>query len=287
MVFKKIVILLQMIKIEHSIFALPFAYMGILLAKGTVAPDGNFFWITIAMIGARSFAMAFNRHVDMEIDARNPRTADRALPKKLLSEKEVIFFYMFALLIYLAAVFNLAPLCYYLWPVLLIPMIVYPYTKRFTYLCHFVLGISLGLSPIGAWIAITNTFPPINVLFLVLAICFWTAGFDIIYACQDIEFDLKEKLFSIPANFGLKTALNITSILHILTVLLLFLTGLMFNLKLFYFLGVLAVASVLWYENHIISPQDLSRVNVAFFAANGIISIIIFVFTLLDFYILK
>ncbi|MBI5207349.1 MAG: UbiA family prenyltransferase [Candidatus Firestonebacteria bacterium] len=283
-ILNKIIIFLQMIKIEHSIFALPFAYLGILLSLGKISFDRNFLWITVAMVGARSFAMAFNRYVDKEIDIRNPRTQDRALPKKLLTENEVIVFSFLTLVIYISAAFELSPLCRYLWPFLVLPMIIYPYTKRFTYLSHFVLGISLGLSPIGAWIGITNTLPSMKVLLLGLAICFWTAGFDIIYACQDINFDCKEGLYSIPAYFGLEKALKTTAFLHFLTVILLFATGFLFRLKLFYFFGVLTVASVLWYENHIVSPKDLSRVNVAFFTANGFISILIFIFTWIDFY---
>ena len=187
------------------------------------------------------------------------------------------------LAVYVIAVYQLAPLCRILWPVLLIPMIIYPYMKRFSYFCHFVLGISLGLAPLGAWIAVSNTFPPFRVVLLGIAICFWTAGFDIIYACQDYEYDKKNGLFSIPACFGLKKALEITSVLHRLTVGLLFAIGFLFGLQLFYFLGVLVVASVLWYENHIISPGDLSKVNLAFFTVNGVVSILILFFTWMDF----
>ncbi len=280
----KIIIFLEMIKIEHSIFALPFAYLGILLAQGTILFNKKFFWITLTMIGARSFAMSFNRYIDREIDARNPRTKNRALPQKLLTENEVIFLTYFTLAIYILSTFQLAPLCRYLWPLLVLPMIIYPYTKKFTYLSHFILGISLGLSPIGAWIAITNKVPPLSILMLGLAICFWTAGFDIIYACQDYEFDSNEGLYSIPACFGLEKALKITSFLHKLTVIIFFIIGFLFKLKFFYFLGIFAVASILWYENHIISSKDLSRVNVAFFTANGFVSILIFIFTWIDLY---
>ncbi|MBI4652282.1 UbiA family prenyltransferase [Candidatus Desantisbacteria bacterium] len=278
---------LEMIKIEHSIFALPFAYLGILLSRRRFLFNRDLFWVTVAMVSARTFAMSFNRYVDREIDARNPRTKNRALPQKLLTEKEVLLFTYSAILIFILSAYMLSPMCRYFWPILLLPMIIYSYTKKFTYFCHFILGISLGLSPIGTWIAVTNTIPPLKVILLGMAIMFWTAGFDIIYACQDIDFDRKEGLFSIPSRFGISTALKVTSLLHVITIILLLLTGFLFQLQIFYFLGVLTVASILWYENHIVKPSDLSRVNVAFFTTNGVVSILIFVFTWLDLYFTK
>lgn len=281
-VLNKLLIIFEMIKFEHSIFALPFAYMGALLAAYGFPTLWQMFWITVAMVGARSLAMCLNRLIDKEIDARNPRTASRALPKRLLSEKEVIFFNFVSLFFFLLAVYNLAPLCRWLWPFFVLPFVIYPYTKRFTWACHFVLGFCLGLAPVGAWIAITNgaTFVP---FVLGLAVCFWVAGFDIIYACQDVEIDRKERLYSIPTCFGITFALRLAGILHTLSVLLLIVLGLLMKLGLVYFLGVLVVAALLFYENRLVSPDDLSGLNAAFFTMNGIISTVMFLFTLFDF----
>lgn len=281
-VLNKLLIILEMIKFEHSIFALPFAYMGALLAAYGFPTLWQMFWITVAMVGARSLAMCLNRLIDKEIDARNPRTASRALPKRLLSEKEVIFFNFVSLFFFLLAVYNLAPLCRWLWPLFVLPFVIYPYTKRFTWACHFVLGFCLGLAPVGAWIAITNgaTFVP---FVLGLAVCFWVAGFDIIYACQDIEVDKKEGLYSIPVNFGVAAALRITSVLHVLSVLFLFGLGAMLKLGSLYFVGVAVAGALLFYENRLVSPHDLSKIDAAFFTMNGIISTVVFLFTLFNF----
>ena len=277
----KVKIYLEMIKFEHSIFALPFAYFGAFLAEKRVPEWMTLFWITLAMVGARSFAMAVNRWIDMEIDRRNPRTAERALPKGLLSVSNVILFSVGSLAVFLLAVYNLAPICRYLWPIAVIPFVIYPYTKRFTLLSHFVLGLCLGLAPVGAWIAITNTVSTEPFL-IGAAVLLWVAGFDIFYAIQDIEFDRQHKLHSIPARFGIRTSLTLTKLLHITSIFLLGWVGVRMHLGLIYFIGVAVTAILLAYENSLIKPHDISKLNVAFFTINGVISILLFCFVAVD-----
>jgi len=277
----KVKIYLEMIKFEHSVFALPFAYFGAFLAEKRVPEWMTLFWITLAMVGARSFAMAVNRWIDMEIDRRNPRTAERALPKGLLSVSNVILFSVGSLAVFLLAVYNLAPICRYLWPIVVLPFVIYPYTKRFTSLSHFVLGLCLGLAPVGAWIAITNTVS-MEPFLIGAAVLLWVAGFDIFYAIQDIEFDRRHKLYSIPARFGIRTSLTLTKILHVTSIFLLSWVGVRMHLGLVYFIGVAVTAILLAYENSLIKPHDISKLNVAFFTINGVISILLFCFVAVD-----
>ncbi len=276
---RKLKLLLEMIKFEHTIFALPFAYLGMILgAKGL--PDLlTLILITLAMIGARTYAMALNRLFDLDIDKKNPRTKDRALPKKTVTKTEAIILTLAALLLFFAAVYLLPPLCLKLWPAIIIPMTFYSLAKRFTWLCHFLLGICLGLAPLGSWIAVTGTMPNTGIYLLGLAVMFWTTGFDIIYSCQDHAFDRRENLHSAPVQFGIRTSLNITKALHTLTIILLILCGISFSLGMIYYVGIFIVAVFLIYENTIISENDMSRVNAAFFTANGFVSIIAFIFT--------
>ena len=278
----KLKVILEMIKFEHTIFALPFAYMGMVLAANGLPRIAQIFWITVAMVGARSFAMAINRYIDREIDARNPRTEDRAMPAGKLNNNYVLMFSAISLAIFFVATYQLAPLARLVWPAIVFPFLIYSYTKRFTWLSHVVLGVSLGLAPIAAWIAITNglSWP---VVALGAAVTLWVAGFDIIYACQDIDFDRKDKLFSIPAVFGVQKALLVTRTFHVLTVGLLFTVGVAFNLGVVYYIGVAITALLLAYENRMVKEDDLSKVNVAFFTINGFISLQIFAFTGLDF----
>ncbi len=277
----KLRIYLEMIKFEHSIFALPFAYMGAILARLKLSDWATLFWITVAMVGARSLAMSLNRLIDKEIDARNPRTKNRALPQRLLSETDVILFSLFALGILIFAVYQLAPLTHLLWPLVVLPFVVYPYTKRYTWTSHFLLGACLGLAPIGAWIAVTNSFAFTPIL-IGLAVTCWVAGFDIIYASQDVEIDRRQKLSSIPARFSIKTALCTTKILHLLSVALFILIGYLSHLSIIYYAGVGVVSILLAYENSLVKPDDLSKLNVAFFNMNGIISFTLFAFTFVD-----
>ncbi|MDO8885911.1 UbiA-like polyprenyltransferase [Candidatus Oleimmundimicrobium sp.] len=278
----KIAIIFKMIKFEHSIFALPFAYMGAILAAEGLPTFWQVFWITVAMVGARSLAMSLNRLIDKEIDKKNPRTKNRALPKKLLSEKDVLIFSLISLVVFLLAVYSLAPLCRWLWPFIVLPFVVYPYTKRFTWYCHLFLGMCLGLAPIGAWIAIKNSVSLVSIL-LGVAVCLWVAGFDIIYACQDIQIDKEQNLYSIPAKFGIEKALRTAGIFHLFSVGIFLLVGILANLGLIYFFGLGVVSFLLLYENRLVSPDDLSKLNAAFFTMNGVISTVMFVFTFLDF----
>lgn len=281
MAFNKLRIYLEMIKFEHSIFALPFAYLGAFLAEMQIPSFPTLFWITLAMVGARSFAMAMNRLIDREIDRRNPRTAERALPKGHLSIFSVNTFSLISLIVFLIAVYHLAPVCRYLWPLVVIPFVIYPYTKRFTWLSHFVLGLCLGLAPVGAWIAITNHVT-IEPLLLGAAVLCWVAGFDIFYAIQDMDFDRKHRLYSIPANFGIKTSLVLTKLLHFTAISLLAWTGIRLHLGIFYFVGVFIAGILLAYENSIIKPDDLSKLNMAFFTMNGVISVLMFLFVAIE-----
>jgi 4-hydroxybenzoate polyprenyltransferase len=270
-----------MIKFQHSIFALPFAYIGAFLSQMKVPSFITIFWITLAMVGTRSFAMSLNRLIDMEIDRRNPRTADRALPKKLISISNVILFTVISLSLFLLSVYNLAPICRYLWPFIVIPFVIYPYTKRFTWLSHFVLGFCLGLAPVGAWIAVTNTlsFEP----FLIgAAVLLWVAGFDILYAIQDIDFDRQRRLFSVPVRFGVKRSLELTRLLHIASIVILTWLGINLSLGLFYFAGLVVTSILLGYENSLIKPKDLSKLNLAFFTMNGVISMVMFCFVAIE-----
>jgi 4-hydroxybenzoate polyprenyltransferase len=281
----KLHILLNMIKFEHTVFALPFAYLGMVLGAGGMPSLSTFIFVTLAMVGARTYAMALNRLVDRDIDSRNPRTARRALPRGLVSISETVFFTACSLGLFLAAVYMLPPLCQRLWPLVIIPMTFYSLAKRVSWACHFWLGLCLGLAPPGAWVAATNTLPPPGIMLLGCAVLLWTAGFDIIYSCQDRDFDRSAGIFSIPACFGVARGLQITKWLHAVTVLLLLAAGLCFSLGVVYYIGITVVALFLWYENSIISSGDLSRVTVSFFTMNGLVSISAFVFAFISLYV--
>lgn len=222
MASNKIKVFLEMIKFEHTLFALPFAYLGMVLGsyeKFNHLPTWvQFFWITLAMVGARSAAMALNRLIDNVVDGLNPRTKMRAIPQGQLSIKETIIFVTVSLLVFIVATLQLSPLAIKLLPIALIVLVFYSYTKRFTWLCHFILGGAIGLAPVGAWVAVTNELSFASVV-LYIIVLLWTAGFDIIYATQDIDFDREYGLFSIPQRFGIKNALIIARITHGVTVI--------------------------------------------------------------------
>jgi len=273
--------ILAMIKFEHSIFALPFAYLGMVLAAGGIPDGATILWVTLAMIGARSFAMALNRLLDVNVDRRNPRTASRALPQGLVSVAEVVAFLAASLAVFFLAVVMLPPLCRRLWPVVLIPMALYSLTKHVTWLCHFVLGLCLALAPAGAWVATANTLPPTGIWLLALGVMLWTAGFDIIYSCQDYAFDRSAGLHSVPVRFGIAAALKTAKLLHALTVVFFCAAGAILGLGPVYYLGMAAVGGFLWYENSIISADNLDRVQSSFFTMNGCVSIAVFVFAFL------
>lgn len=271
---------LEMIKFEHTIFALPFAYLGMVLAARGWPTWHQFIWITIAMIAARTLAMSVNRLADRHLDARNPRTADRPLPRGLITPRAVLAYALLAGVILTIAAWQLTPLTLMLLPGALIFLVGYAYTKRFTWLSHWILGFTDGLAAPGAWAAVRNALEPPAFL-LLGAITFWIAGFDLIYACQDVDFDRRENLYAVPARFGVATALHWARICHVITVILLAAVGASMGLGWAYWLGLLIVAMLLAYEHSLVSPLDLSRVNLAFFNVNGIISVTIFVATIL------
>jgi len=242
----------------------------------------QFFFITLAMIGARSYAMGMNRILDLELDKKNPRTRNWALPMGKIKKGEMIVFCILSLFLFLVSVYRLAPVCRYLWPLVIVPMTVYPLFKRFTIHCHLFLGFCLSMAPVGAWIAVTNRFPPLGMIVLQGAVLFWVAGFDTIYSCQDIEFDKKEGLYSIPVRFGIKRGLFFAKLFHVVSFLLFLIAGWTLKMGLLYYSGIFLVGGFLWYENKIVAPGDLSRINVSFFTMNGLVSTGVFFFTVLD-----
>ncbi len=281
-IIKKITDYLNLIKFSHSVFALPFAFTGALLAAKGIPESRQILWITVAMIGARSGAMGMNRVIDKKIDALNPRTKNRELPRGVLKTWEALIFTIFAFAVFLIAAYRLNPLCFKLSPLVILVLFIYPYTKRFTWLSHIVLGFTLSLAPFGAWIAVKGTFD-LEILPLSFSVLFWVAGFDLFYALQDIDFDRTYSLFSIPSMFGIKTSLWLARLFHLITIALLLSLIPIFNLKGLYLLGVLIATVLLVYEHSLVKPTDLSRIDMAFFNMNGYISITVFTFTLLNY----
>jgi len=272
---------LEMIKVAHTVFALPFALMGAFLAAGGFPPAKTVFYIVLAMIGARSAAMGFNRLVDAEIDARNPRTRERALPKGQVSRPMVVVFIFLSVLLLELSAAKLNPLCLMLSPALLLLLFSYSYTKRFTWASHVVLGMCLGAAPAAAWIAVRGDFDP-RILAISFAVLFWVAGFDVLYSLQDIDFDRKEGLHSIPRYLGVRRSLWVARGFHFVMAALLLLGYHSFRLGGWFLAGWGLCAAVLVYEHSILRENDLSRLNVAFFNLNGIISIALCLFTYLD-----
>ena len=274
----KIATLLEAIKFEHTVFALPFAYLGMVLPARGLPTLWQFLWITIAMVAARTLAMGSNRLIDWRMDARNPRTAGRALPKGLLSANEMLALCVVAAAVLLVAAWQLNDLCLKLAPLAIIWLVAYSYVKRFTYATHLILGLADGLAPLGAWIAVTGRFE-LEAVILGLAVAVWIAGFDVIYACQDIDFDRANGVHSVPARFGVATALKVSSVMHVVTALLLLALGPMLSLGVVYYIGWLIAVGLLIYEHRLVRPDDLSRLGVAFLNVNGYIAVIVFVFT--------
>lgn len=300
-------VFLELVKFEHSVFALPYAYIGALYGAkvvgiavaesfppqyfpgsqyvrlaGTPGPDSTvwptwsaLFWITVVMVGARAFAFVVNRAVDKEIDARNPRTSGRAIPAGLVNAWELWIFSAVMLAAYLFGIGQLAPITRWLAPIPLLAFVIYPYTKRFTPLCHYWLGLCLGLAPVGGWVAVGAPIAHPAPWLFGLAVLLWTAGFDIIYATQDVECDLRDGVHSMPADLGIGPALVQTRITHVLTVVLLVLGGYLTGAGWPWFIGVGIAAALLLYENMIVSADDLSRVNAAFFTVNGVIAVVV------------
>lgn len=274
---------LSFIKFEHSVFALPFALSGALLGASPNFPHiSTVFWIILAMVGARSLGMSLNRIIDKNIDSKNPRTKERELPKGRLSLNQAVFFSFFSFFVLIFATLQLPRICLYLLPVAAAWFYVYPFTKRFTYLSHLWLGIALGGSVLGGWIAVTGEINSIIPFVLGAAVTFWVGGFDIIYGCQDYDFDKENKLHSIPVKFGIKGALIISRVFHLTTILLLITLGGLIQTSIIYWFSVIFVAGMLIYEQILVKPNDLSKVNVAFFNVNGWVSIGFFVFILLE-----
>jgi 4-hydroxybenzoate polyprenyltransferase len=271
----------SLVKIEHTVFALPFAYVGAFLAVDAVPSAGDLLWITVAMVGARSLAMGLNRLIDAEIDLRNPRTAGRELPRGALSQPQVWAFCMLSLLVFLVAVWQLDPLVRWLWPIPVAGFVIYPYLKRFTWLSHLWLGAVDGLAPVGAWVALTGELPW-QAWILGAAVAAWIAGFDLFYSLFDVEVDRREGLHSWATRWGERGVFRGARALHVATVLLLAAAGLGLDVDFFYWAGVVAVAALLAYEHSLVRPGELRRLDAAFFTVNGVISLVFCAFVFLD-----
>lgn len=302
---KKINKYLSLIKFSHTIFAMPFALVGFFMGVFFLGPKEEtnkkggeivadyfsshltvFVFVILCMIFARSAAMAFNRYLDREFDAKNPRTAIREIPRGLISPSSALRFTILNALLFMGSAYMINNICFMLSPVALLVILGYSYTKRFTALCHIVLGIGLSLAPTGAFIAVTETITP-TIVFLSLAVIGWVSGFDIIYALQDDAFDSTEGLSSIPAKLGRKNALLVSRLLHASTILLMFSSGYLFGLHWIFATGAALFSALLIYQQSIVKVDDLSRVNIAFMTANGIASIVFALFTITDLIILN
>jgi 4-hydroxybenzoate polyprenyltransferase len=275
---------LRMIKIEHSIFALPFALLSAIVAARGLPSWRQLVWILVAMVSARSCAMAFNRLADREFDRLNPRTRHWPLAAGVLSLRFVALFILFSAAVFVFAAAQLNQLALALAPVALLIIFLYSLTKRFTFLSHWFIGLALAVAPAGAWIAVTGELP-VQPVYLGIAVLFWVAGFDLIYSCQDVEFDRAHKLFSVPARFGVGAALASARLSHVLTIGFLMFFGMSAKLGSWFFIGTLLVAILLFYEHTLVSASDLSRVNEAFFTVNGLISVLLLLFGSIDLYV--
>ena len=283
---------LSLIKFSHTIFALPFALIGYSLAIKDVEIFSNtskiklFFLVVLCMIFARSAAMAFNRYIDRKIDAKNPRTASREIPAGIISEQKALYLVLINCVLFIATTFYINAICFYLSPIALFTILFYSYTKRFTSLCHFVLGIGLSLAPIGAYLAVAGAFSLLPILFSITVFT-WVAGFDIMYALQDEEFDKSEQLFSIPSQLGITKALKLSIIVHFITAALIVGIGFYSNLNYSYWIGASIFIALLIYQHKIVKPNDLSRINLAFGTTNGIASLVFAFFTILSIFFSK
>jgi 4-hydroxybenzoate polyprenyltransferase len=277
----------SLVKFAHTIFAMPFALIGFFYGLKMIDYDLNRPWwllfilVVLCMVFARSAAMAFNRWLDAEYDAKNPRTVVREIPGGIISKKHAMTFVVFNCVGFIICTFFINTLCFILAPVALFVILFYSYTKRFTVLCHLVLGLGLSLAPIGAYIAVTGKFAIVPILFS-LSVLFWVSGFDIIYALQDEEFDKENNLYSIPSFIGTKKALRVSELLHFLSALSVIAAGMIGNFFSMYWIGVLVFAFFLFYQHTLVKPKDLSKVNKAFFSSNGIASVVFCVLVLLD-----
>ncbi len=277
-----VVVFGRMIKLSHSVFALPFAMAGVALAARSHGLEAQqLVWIVLAMVSARSAAMGFNRLADRVMDGKNPRTRDRALPKGRIAPRAVALIVGACCALFVVSAYQLNDLCLRLSPLALLVILSYSYFKRFTWATHLVLGLALAIAPVGAWIAVTGTFDP-AVFWLAAAVLTWVAGFDIIYACQDYEFDVAQGVHSIPRRFGIGPALVAARLLHAATVVFLLAVHQVFDLHALYLCGTLLATGMLVYEHMLVKPDDLSKIDVAFFNTNGLVSVVYFVFLLGD-----
>lgn len=271
---------LDNIALSHSVFALPFAYMGAFLAAGGVPSGHDLLWITVAMVGARSAALALNNYIDLKYDKLHPRFTERPMVTGAVKPREALLLIGICLVLFWAAAAQLQPLCLKLWPLALVPLVVYPYMKRFSWTCHLVLGVALAAAPVGAWIAVTGKIS-VAVLFLGLAVGVWIAGFDVIYACQDVAFDKANKLNSMPVRFGVQGALRLSQLMHVISIAGFTVVGWLLKLHLIYYGGVILAAGVLVYQHSIVSAADLSKVTQRYFMRNGLVGILLFLFTII------
>ncbi len=272
---------LSLVKFSHTIFAMPFALIGFVLGlrynwinhQAFEQVWLKFFLVIVCMVTARSTAMAFNRYLDRHFDKLNPRTAIREIPAGIIKAEKALVFIGINMAIFIVATYFINTICFYLSPVALFVILFYSYTKRFTYLCHLVLGIGLSLAPIGAYLAVTGSFAVLPLLFS-FAVVFWVSGFDVIYALQDIDFDQSQSLYSIPSYWGLEKALNIARVLHVFSALFVIIAFYIGGFHIVYLLGLTVFIGMLLYQHSIVKPNDLSKVNIAFMTANGIASVV-------------
>jgi len=278
---KKIAILLEMIKFEHTVFALPFAFMGAFLAARGIPGPATITWIVLAMVGARTCAMGFNRIVDRKYDKLNPRTASRALPANTVKLSEAWTMVILSAGLFFFACYNLNQLTLMLSPFALGLTLFYSLTKRFTWLCHMILGLALAFSPLGGWVAVSGSLQSYPYV-LSLGVLFWVAGFDTVYACLDADFDIEMGLFSLPSRFGRKNAFRLAILFHVIAFALFVVTGIISNLNFPYYLGIIFTGAALFYQHMVVNPRDLSRIQLSFFTMNGLISLTLFVATWLS-----
>lgn len=269
------------IALHHSIFALPFAYMGLFLASQGLPSLHDFFWVTLAMIGARSSALAMDNVVDLKFDRQQSRMGNRPLVSGALKPKEVIILIPICLAIFLFSAAQLAPVCIYLTPICLFFLLFYPYTKRFTFLCHYFLGMALAMAPAGGYIAVTNSLS-LGVIFLSAGVCLWIGSFDAIYGSQDYDFDTAHRLHSFATHFGVAKAQRLAAILHAVSIVCFILTGIYFGLNWIYYIGILIAIITLIYQHSLITPYDFSKLTQVYFMRNGIVSIVLFIFTIIS-----
>lgn len=278
---------LSLIKFSHTVFALPFALLGFFLAVRTT--EANFDWkilglVVLCMVFARSAAMAFNRFIDTDVDKENPRTVIREIPSGIISKSSALVFVVINSLLFIAATYFINDICFYLSPVALLVILGYSYTKRFTFLCHLILGLGLSLAPIGAWLAVTGYFSLLPIMFS-FAVLFWTGGFDIIYALQDEAFDKSKGLHSIPAAIGKKNALLLSSVFHFISAGFILAAGIIGHAGIYYWVAATIFSGLLFYQHSLVKPDDLSKVNLAFFTTNGIASIVFATLAIADLYL--